>query len=129
MSSSFVCGVCVVWCGVNQPDHDFILMAEFCEQRGPVPIMVWPHGSGGQRFDLNKFVVRILSSDHTRRLDPRGMSVGWQNPDDTQIYLTDESQGAHCYVSASILCNAQLALARLPLSSPSLPLPPHLPQL
>jgi hypothetical protein len=84
--------------------HDFFLMAEFCEQQGPVPLLILP--SSGN-FDLNKFVVRILASDHTRKNDPRGMSGGWQSPEDTQVYLSDSSQGAHAYVHHMTLHDIQ----------------------
>jgi hypothetical protein len=77
--------------------NDFILLAEFCEQRGPVPLLVIPEKGSG-RFDLSRFVVRILSSDHTRKNDPNKGGSGWMTPEDTQIYLTDASQGAHAYV-------------------------------
>ncbi len=79
--------------------HDFIVMTEFCEQRGPTPLIVWPHDKSHSYFDLNRFVVRVLSSDHTRKMDPRGTNAAaWSSPDDTQIYLTDELQRAHAYV-------------------------------
>lgn len=55
------------------------------------------NGSGS--FDLQKFVVRILSSDHTRKNDPnKGGGSGWMTPEDTQVYLTDNAQNAHAYV-------------------------------
>jgi len=78
--------------------NDFILIAEFCEQQGPVPLFILPTPKSNEKFDLSKFVVRILASDHTRKLDPKGMSAGWHSPEDTQVYLTDAHQGAHAYV-------------------------------
>lgn len=74
---------------------DFFVMAEFCEQQGPVALIVEPTAGA---FDLNKFVVRILTSDHTRKMDPRGMSSGWCSPEDTQVYMTDSAQDSHAYV-------------------------------
>jgi hypothetical protein len=59
--------------------------------------MVLPEKKSG-RFDLSRFVVRILASDHTRKNDPNKGGSGWMTPEDTQIYLTDNAQGAHAYV-------------------------------
>lgn len=94
--------------GTPSFNNDFILIAEFCEQRGPVPLLVFPP-RGSDKFDLNKFVVRILTSDHTRKVDPRGVSPGWYNPEDTQLYLTDSQQGAHAYVSSGWVQWVELA--------------------
>lgn len=45
---------------------DFILISEFSELEGPVPISVIPEGVHGG-FNLNEFVLRIMSSDYTNK--------------------------------------------------------------
>jgi hypothetical protein len=81
---------------------DFILLAEFCEQRGPVTLLTVPEKrTHFEHFDFDSFARRILSSDHTRKMDPGGCNSGWVSPEDTMIYLRDTSQKAHAYVCVS----------------------------
>ncbi len=79
--------------------RDFIVMAEFCEQKGPTPLLVLPSERVLERFNVQKFVTRVLAGDHTRKHDKLGDNCTWECPEDTQVYLTDSAQGAFAYVS------------------------------
>lgn len=78
---------------------DFIVMAEFCEQKGPTPLLILPSERSLERFNVQKFVTRVLAGDHTRKHDKLGDNLTWICPEDTQVYLTDPVQGAFAYVS------------------------------
>ncbi|KAG2381588.1 hypothetical protein C9374_005972 [Naegleria lovaniensis] len=77
---------------------DFIVMAEFCEQKGPTPLLILPSERSVERFNVQKFVTRVLAGDHTRKHDKLGDNLTWICPEDTQVYLTDPVQGAFAYV-------------------------------
>nr|CAG4714495.1 unnamed protein product [Naegleria fowleri] len=77
---------------------DFIVMAEFCEQKGPTPLLILPSERSLERFNVQKFVTRVLAGDHTRKHDKLGDNLTWICPEDTQVYLTDPVQGAFAYV-------------------------------
>jgi hypothetical protein len=92
--------------------QDFILLAEFCEQRGPVTLLTIPFKRKEfEDFDFNSFVRRILSSDHTRKNDPSGSNSGLFGTEDTVVYLRDSAQKAHAYVNIhSLLCICFLSI-------------------
>ncbi len=46
----------------SRADGDFILLSEFSEIAGPVPLLTYPPG-GGQLFDRNGFVLRVMAVD------------------------------------------------------------------
>jgi len=79
--------------------HDFIVIAEFCEQKGPSPLLILPNDRSAEQFNVQKFVTRVLAGDHTRKHDKQGDNCTWICPEDTQVYLTDSAQGAFAYVS------------------------------
>ena len=82
--------------------RDFIIVAEFCEQKGPTPLLVLPNDRALERFNVQKFVTRVLAGDHTRKHDKLGDNCTWICPEDTQVYLTDSAQGAFAYVCFKI---------------------------
>ncbi len=45
---------------------DFVLLCEFCEQEGPVPLLVVPPDSQGM-FKLNDFVLKAMAVDYQVR--------------------------------------------------------------
>jgi hypothetical protein len=47
---------------------DFIVLSEFSELEGPVPLLVVPQG-GEQNFNINHMVVRIMAVDTQKSAD------------------------------------------------------------
>jgi len=47
---------------------DFIVVSEFSELEGPVPLLVVPNG-GEQHFNINHMVVRIMAVDTQKSAD------------------------------------------------------------
>lgn len=45
---------------------DFILLSEFSELEGPVPLQVIPEGGSG-KFKSGDFVLRIMAVDHQNK--------------------------------------------------------------
>ncbi len=52
--------------------NDFILISEFSELVGPVPLSVIPEGGEG-KFNLNDFVLRIMAVDYQNKSNDLGM--------------------------------------------------------
>ena len=50
---------------------DFILVSEFSEHEGPVPLVAFPDSSLAEDtgFDVSKFVIRIMSVDNQVRVE------------------------------------------------------------
>ena len=44
--------------------EDFIVVAEFSEKEGPIPLFTVPNDFGLDSFDINSFVLRIMSVDY-----------------------------------------------------------------
>jgi hypothetical protein len=72
---------------------DFIVLSEFSEQVGPVPVLVKPEKGAGL-FDVSSFSVRIMSSDMQRSLS--GGSFAFS--EDTQVILSEKADGLYAYV-------------------------------
>ncbi len=48
--------------------HDFVLISEFSELEGPVPLFIVPELSATQiRFNLNDFVLKIMAVDYQNK--------------------------------------------------------------
>jgi hypothetical protein len=73
--------------------RDFILVSEFSEHVGPVPVMVKPEGGAGL-FNTSSFSVRIMSSDMQRALTGGCFSFS----EDTQMVLSERMDGLYAYV-------------------------------
>jgi hypothetical protein len=73
---------------------DFILVSEFSELEGPVPLFVIPEGSQG-RFNINDFVLRIMAVDYhnNKNSDITQLSA------DSQLFLVQPSENSVAYVS------------------------------
>eukprot|EP00003_Mantamonas_plastica_P001025 TRINITY_DN1076_c0_g1_i2.p1 TRINITY_DN1076_c0_g1~~TRINITY_DN1076_c0_g1_i2.p1 ORF type:complete len:744 (+),score=241.92 TRINITY_DN1076_c0_g1_i2:853-3084(+) len=72
-------------------EQDFIILSEFSEQEGPIPLLVVPQGAEG-RFNLNSFVLRIMAVDYQQKTEA-GLA-----PEDTQVMICEQSEGAFAYV-------------------------------
>ncbi|KAL1922102.1 uncharacterized protein VTP21DRAFT_10744 [Calcarisporiella thermophila] len=110
----------------SQRWKDFILVAEFSEIEGPVPVLTIPEGAvnlGRQstsngagepkteegskesiaesvdQFDVNAFVLRIVSVNH----DNQGLGEAFRIPEDTQVYVVDSECNFYAYVHHFIL--------------------------
>lgn len=71
---------------------DFILIAEFSENVGPIPVMTIPK-NGGANFDINAFVLHVMSVDYAQA---RG--AAFSLVEDTQMFLSEKKEGVHAYV-------------------------------
>ncbi|KNC47452.1 uncharacterized protein AMSG_02469 [Thecamonas trahens ATCC 50062] len=71
---------------------DFIVVGEFSEQEGPVPLMILPDEDAAGGFDTASFVVRTLAADYQRSSDPSN------SPDDSQVVFTIPSEDATAYI-------------------------------
>lgn len=74
---------------------DFVLVGEFSELDGPVPLFVIPDGAS-QNFNLNEFVVRIMAVDYQNK--PTDVTNSAQ---DTQVVLSEPKEKAFAYVRLS----------------------------
>ena len=72
-------------------EEDFVVVGEFSEREGPIPLMVLPPDGGGG-FDTSGFVVRTLAADYQRSSDP------CSPPADSQVVFTIPSEDATAYV-------------------------------
>lgn len=72
-------------------DKDFIIVSEFSEQVGPIPISIVPENGSGT-FDTSHFSVRIMSSDFQGTTGKFSVSL------DTQVILSEKMDGAFAYV-------------------------------
>jgi hypothetical protein len=73
---------------------DFILLSEFSEIHGPVPLLTYPHGAG-QMFEKDKFVLRIMAVDFQKKTDRASLGMVAQ---DVQIVLRDRGQRVFSFV-------------------------------
>ncbi|XP_071526490.1 uncharacterized protein [Panulirus ornatus] len=76
------------------PTHlseDIVLLAEFSEIEGPVPLLTIPQSPSVQ-LDLNEFVVKVLSTDYLNT------SGEFRVYEDTQMVQQDINPGVHVYV-------------------------------
>ncbi|KAK3879170.1 hypothetical protein Pcinc_016248 [Petrolisthes cinctipes] len=79
-----------VWPSVPVTE-DVIVLAEFSEIEGPVPLLSIPQ-SRTQNLDLNEFVVKVLSTDYLNT------SGEFRVYEDTQLIQQDINTGVHVYV-------------------------------
>eukprot|EP01104_Vermistella_antarctica_P014190 TRINITY_DN4428_c0_g1_i1.p2 TRINITY_DN4428_c0_g1~~TRINITY_DN4428_c0_g1_i1.p2 ORF type:complete len:915 (-),score=187.27 TRINITY_DN4428_c0_g1_i1:3716-6460(-) len=71
---------------------DFIVISEFSEQVGPVPLLVIPDGAQGT-FDLNAFVLRAMAVDYQNKSTDVLGAV-----EDTQVVMSESKEDAFAYV-------------------------------
>ncbi|XP_045595703.1 guanine nucleotide exchange protein SMCR8 isoform X2 [Procambarus clarkii] len=71
--------------------QDIILLAEFSEIEGPIPLLTIPQTPSLQ-IDLNEFVVKVLSTDYLNT------SGEFRVYEDTQMVQQDINPGVHVYV-------------------------------
>lgn len=75
---------------------DFILISEFSELDGPVPLFVIPE-TGSGTFNKDDFVVKVMAVDHqTKSTDPANFSE--DSLRDTQVVIAYPQENAHAYV-------------------------------
>ncbi|KAI9262754.1 hypothetical protein BY458DRAFT_540765 [Sporodiniella umbellata] len=88
------------------PFDDFVLLSEFSEIEGPLPLLIiiqntcidlkqsgWEmqvKQAGLETFDLNAFVLRVVSVDRTTTENEQQGT--FSIPDDSQVYFTDKEQ-------------------------------------
>jgi hypothetical protein len=71
---------------------DFIVISEFSEQVGPVPLYVIPEGTEGT-FNLNAFVLKIMAVDFQNKTnDPQSYLK------DSQVVMPEPNEDAIAYV-------------------------------
>ena len=76
---------------------DFIVISEFSEQVGPVPLYVIPEWGAEGTFNLNGFVLKIMAVDFQNKTnDPQSYLK------DSQVAMPEPSEDAYTYV-----CHAQ----------------------
>lgn len=80
------------WARTAPINGDFILIAEFSENEGPIPVMTIPK-NGGVNFDINAFAVHVMSVDYTQA---RG--ANFSLVEDTQLLLSEKKDGIYAYV-------------------------------
>ena len=73
---------------------DFLLLAEFSEIHGPVPLLTYPHGAGAT-FDKNAFTLRVMAVDFQKKADRPSLGMVTQ---DVQLVLRDRAQAAYAFV-------------------------------
>jgi hypothetical protein len=78
-------------------DADFIIISEFSEQVGPVPIDIVPRWDDGWdaagTFDLNSFVLKIMAVDfQSKSNDPASYLK------DSQVAMPEPNEDAYTYV-------------------------------
>lgn len=80
---------------IKGSNNDFILLSEFSELEGPVPLEVIPEGYA-HGFDLNSFVLRIMAVDYQNKaVDLASAS------EDTQVVVSDVKDQVYAYVCNS----------------------------
>ncbi|XP_071246359.1 guanine nucleotide exchange protein smcr8a-like isoform X1 [Salvelinus alpinus] len=97
------------WTSPAHFNRDFILMAEFSEQVGPLPVRTIPDDPGViGSFDLNHFSVRIMSVDY-QAAAPGSQPHQTASPslrtlprlafsEDSRVVLGDSKEGVFAYV-------------------------------
>eukprot|EP01117_Protostelium_nocturnum_P012067 TRINITY_DN4419_c0_g2_i1.p1 TRINITY_DN4419_c0_g2~~TRINITY_DN4419_c0_g2_i1.p1 ORF type:complete len:745 (+),score=246.14 TRINITY_DN4419_c0_g2_i1:157-2391(+) len=83
----------------NSPsfNEDFILLSEFSELEGPVPLWIIPDkGSPQKNFNINDFVLRITSVDNQNK--PQDNPLSTMDSKDTQMVITQSKEEATAYV-------------------------------
>jgi hypothetical protein len=74
-------------------DGDFIIISEFSEQVGPVPIDIIPDWNSAGTFDLNTFVLKIMAVDfQSKSNDPQSYLK------DSQVAMPEPNEDAYTYV-------------------------------
>ncbi|XP_064404897.1 uncharacterized protein LOC135350111 isoform X2 [Halichondria panicea] len=76
---------------IKHLNQDFIILSEFSEQVGPVPIQLIPEDGNRGKFDASQFSVRIMTSDYQ---SSSGKLVG----EDTQVLLSEKKENVFAYV-------------------------------
>ncbi|KAK8734367.1 hypothetical protein OTU49_006153 [Cherax quadricarinatus] len=71
--------------------QDIILLAEFSEIEGPIPLVTIPQ-SPSLQLDLNEFVVKVFSTDYLNT------SGEFRVYEDTQMVQQDINPGVHVYI-------------------------------
>ncbi|XP_064628612.1 uncharacterized protein LOC135488102 isoform X2 [Lineus longissimus] len=82
-------------------EEDFIVIAEFSELEGPKPLISIPNNSNNDGFDLNSFVLKIMSVDHQSTTSKFCM------PRDAQVVLDESKEGVYAYVHHFTLHDSQ----------------------
>ncbi|CAN9510205.1 unnamed protein product [Ophioblennius macclurei] len=91
------------WSSAARFHRDFILVAEFSEKVGPIPVLTIPNddrviGS----FDLNHFSVRIMSVDYQASgpgpTPPSSLGPQLNFSEDSKVILGDSADDAFAYV-------------------------------
>lgn len=78
-------------------DGDFIIISEFSEQVGPVPIDIIPDWPAAGTFDLNTFVLKIMAVDFQNKSnDPQSYLK------DSQVAMPEPNEDAYTYVRISL---------------------------
>ncbi|KAG0713221.1 Glycine receptor subunit alpha-2 [Chionoecetes opilio] len=77
--------------GSSSANEDIVVLAEFSEIEGPMPMLSIPQLSSLQ-IDLNEFVVKVLSTDYLNT------SGEFRVYEDTQLVQQDLTPGVHVYV-------------------------------
>lgn len=76
---------------------DFIVVSEFSEKVGPIPLYVIPEGGEGT-FNLNDFVLKIMAVDvQNKSNDPQSYLK------DSQVVMPEPSENAFAYVCISYI--------------------------
>jgi hypothetical protein len=74
-------------------DGDFIVISEFSEQVGPVPLFVIPDWGAEGTFNLNAFVLKIMAVDFQNKSnDPQSYLK------DSQVAMPEPGEDAYTYV-------------------------------
>lgn len=111
----------------SQLYKDFVLISEFSELEGPLPLAIVSHSTyidlkhytdnptsiadelrhmGLESFDFNAFVLRVVSVDRSseyEHIDPEFLlftdsPCSFSIPDDTQVYFTDSEHKFFAFV-------------------------------
>lgn len=77
--------------GSSSANEDIVVLAEFSEIEGPMPLLSIPQLPSLQ-IDLNEFVVKVLSTDYLNT------SGEFRVYEDTQLVQQDLTPGVHVYV-------------------------------
>ncbi|KAJ4460701.1 hypothetical protein PAPYR_2929 [Paratrimastix pyriformis] len=72
---------------------DFLIVTEFNEQEGPIPLLVVPESAVGS-FSINNFAVRIMAMavDYQSKFEADAL------PTDSDVVLSDETENLYAYV-------------------------------
>ncbi|XP_071454328.1 uncharacterized protein [Hetaerina americana] len=73
--------------------EDIVILAEFSEVLGPIPLLTVPLNTKDLEIDLDDFILKIMSVDYQA-----SASGNFRFTTDTQVLQTDVIDGVHAYI-------------------------------